>query len=148
MKKKILILAILSSCLFAEFQITPEFGGNIGVYNSQSLTYGAYTRIWFGVDKFVFAPQVRAEFTQDYTNIKGGLILGGEATDFLTPYIGASYSYFSQKYKNSFDLEAGLMFFLPFFSIGIYGNWGMTERTDNNSTKHIFGGGVSLGIPF
>ncbi|GAA7257503.1 hypothetical protein HpCK38_15120 [Helicobacter pylori] len=146
--KKILAILVLCSSLFGELQITPEFGGNIGVNNNQNLTYGAYTRVWFGIDKFVFAPQVRAEFTQDYTNIKGGFILGGEATDFLTPYIGASYSYFSQKYKNSFDIEAGLMFFLPFFSIGIYGDWGMSKLKIINKTEHIFGGGLSIGIPF
>lgn len=146
--KKLLAIALFPIFLLAEIQITPEFGGNVGINNAQNLTYGAYTRLWLGVDDFVIAPQVRYEFNQEYSNIKGGVIIGGEATDFLTPYIGVSYSYFSQLYKNSFDIEAGLVFFVPFFSIGIYGNWGMTERTDNNSTKHIFGGGVSLGIPF
>ena len=145
MKK--IALSVLPLLLFGEIQITPEFGGNVGINNSQNLTYGAYTRLWLGVDKFVIAPQVRYEFNEEYSNIKGGLIIGGEATSYLTPYIGASYSYFSQKYKNSFDIEAGLVFFLPYFSIGIYGDWGMTERTDNNYTKHIFGGGISLGIP-
>lgn len=144
------ISLFVASCLIAwgQIQITPEFGGNVGINDDQNLTYGAYARLWLGVDDFVLAPQVRWELNQDYSNIKAGLIIGGEATSFLTPYIGASYSSFSKIFEDSFDVEAGIVFFMPFTSIGIYGNWGLAKEIDSQKNRNVFGGGVSFGIVF
>lgn len=146
--KKIICLTLSCFLAWGQIQITPEIGANVGINDEQNLTYGAYGRLWLGVNDFVLAPQVRWELNQEYSNIKAGLIIGGEATSFLTPYIGASYSNFSKIYEDSFDVEAGIVFFMPFTSIGIYGNWGLAKEINSQKNSNVFGGGVSFGIVF
>lgn len=149
MKKiNIFICSVICSIAFAKdyLEITPEIGVITGInyLNQIDFKNGAYGRLWFVKNSFAFAPSFKWEESKT-TNFKTGFLIGGEVKDFVILYGGANYSYRKTNFidKNGFGAEIGSVFFMPYFSIGIF-----LDYSYHRESNHIFGGGLSFGIPF
>lgn len=163
-KKLTLASALFASSVFGvglgNFQITPEFGGNISWQDTKTtnFTYGGYTRLWLGVSRVVFAPQVKYDVMKqksgynDYANLQVGGLLGFEVPVLpLTIYAGGSWSrFFSIGLEDTAAVNYGIKMdvpFIPFLTIGIDGVWQAPKMADGNrySMSRI---GMTLGLAF
>ncbi len=129
--------------------ISPEVGGMVGTtfdnvssWNfNDHLTYGAYGRLWLKPGSFRIAPFVKWEnitgFSKDNAlnvvlngndrnnNIQYGAVVGFEFF-WLTPYVGAAYSQFTNgAISNTWALNYGLKVKIPVIplAVGIDASW-------------------------
>lgn len=120
----------------AGVEISPEFGVVVGKtqysadsYKKDTMSYGGFGRIWFGLFDFVIAPQVKYDinkssniFEKDFTNIQYGLSAGyniGLVVARITPYVGVNYSNFNKYFKNTTSYNAGLKLKIDFIPISL-----------------------------
>ena len=149
MKKFFYFLILASSVTFSKdyIQLIPEAGINTAInydFNDFGFNYGGYLKFLIAKNSFVGGVQTRFE----NPNLKAGILLGGEIKDFVVLYGGLNYSHlFNKTGGNGFGAEIGASFYpAPYFSLGIYIDY--TINKVNLSNAHIFGGGITIGIPF
>ena len=172
LKKIALSLSLLSSLSYGiglgNYQVTPEIGASGGKsYWSNKFesndynVYGGYARVWLGMSRVVLAPQVKITKMKDgsifkssgsVTNNQYGLLLGYEVPILpLTPYVGASYSTFS----NSAFLDDAVAFnygikidvpIIPFLTIGIDASYQKPKYkgSDFSEKMHTIQGTIGL----
>lgn len=155
--KRILIFSLITAnlCIAKNYlEITPEIGintgGNYNVSNTDlNFNYGGYARLYFIKNSFVIAPNFRWQEDLEKTNLKGGLILGGEIKEFAVIYGGVNYSHYTKEFEDGFSIEVGTNFFVSrFFSMGFWLDYSLHKTIATHANNHIFGGGISMGIPF
>lgn len=123
MKKIILVSLLCISSVFgikiASFELTPEVGAGVqrvNVNGNANNYWSAYGRVWVGALDLVVVPQVRYTqmnnaFTGDFSNTQYGISLGYTFDAVVlraTPFVGASFSQFSEYYEDTFSYNAGL----------------------------------------
>ena len=162
-KKLTLASALFASSVFGvglgNFQITPEFGGNISWQDTTdtTFTYGGYTRLWLGVSRVVIAPQVKYDVMKqknsgNYANLQVGGLLGFEVPVLpLTIYAGGSWSrFFSVALEDTAAVNYGIKMdvpFIPFLTIGVDGVWQAPKMADGKR-YNMNRVGLTLGLAF
>ncbi|PAF47490.1 hypothetical protein BKH46_03370 [Helicobacter sp. 12S02634-8] len=167
MKKMALAVMMSGASLFGiglgNYQITPEIGANLSYQNNDNrFTYGGYARVWLGVSRVVFAPQFKYDVASSvgksdkssYSNTQWGGLVGFEIPILpLTPYIGASYSHFSNiglhdtaSFNYGIKIDVPL---IPFLTIGIDGTYQKPKIFGSNGARFEFNRiGATIGLAF
>lgn len=188
MKKKIIAMLMACSSVFAFdlgiFTLDIEAGGLFNytqvkadangetLKNTKHLTYGAYGRVWLGAAGFMIAPQVKWDYLKSDLKLTGGQTLDFKLQNFqyggvigyripfinLTPYVGVSYSQFTEnkifnyELDNTYAINFGAMWKIPFvpLSIGFDGSYQKPKFKSNGDIKdmEILTLGATVGLIF
>lgn len=167
--KKLAALALLCSMAtssfaigIGNFKINPELGASFGgsTYGGvERGSVGGYARVWLFGDGLTIAPMYKYTYTfhpdsdihnVGYSNHQAGGLVGYRIFRF-TPYVGASYSGFSDVgFADTTALNYGIYFDIPVvpLSIGIDATWQNPKimGTDSRSSQHQFA--LTLGLIF
>lgn len=162
--KKLVAVALLCglvSSSFAigigEFKINPEAGISYGVATpSNTSALGGYARVWLFGDGLTIAPNVKYNYmfgkgdNKGWSNVQAGGLIGYRIFRF-TPYVGASYSGFSNAgYADTTALNYGIYFDIPIlpFSVGLDASWQQPKvlGTDVRQSQHQIA--LTLGLIF
>ncbi len=153
--------------------VSPEVGGMIGtsfdnakgfnINSDTNLTYGAFARLWLKPGSFRVAPFVKweniseASFANHFkdiitnedsrnNNMQYGVLLGLEFF-YLTPYVGAAYSHFTDThFSSTWALNYGLKFKIPILplAIGIDASWQKPKLSGVEIEMHRVSATLSL----
>lgn len=163
LKKVAMTFMLGASTLFGfgigNYQITPEFGGNISYQDTTNttFTYGGYARVWLGVSRVVIAPQVKYDVMYqkrggNYDNLQAGGLLGFEVPVLpLTLYVGGSWStFYSVNLDDTAAFNYGIKMdvpLIPFLTIGIDGVY-QAPKIAGGSRLTMNRIGLTIGLAF
>lgn len=161
--KKLAAFALLCSMIsssfaigIGNFKINPEAGASFGLEARKQALVGGYARIWLFGDGLTIAPMVKYNYmfgegdNKGWSNVQAGGLVGYRIFRF-TPYIGASYSGFSNAgYADTTALNYGIYFDIPIvpISVGIDASWQNPKiiGIDSRSSQHQVA--LTLGLIF
>ncbi len=155
--------------------ISPEIGGMVGtsfdkvkdlkINSDTTFTYGAFARLWLKPGSFRIAPFVKWENISEsnFNNIVGNVIQGnydynrnnnlqygvllGLEFFYITPYVGAAYSHFTDTHLSStWALNYGLKIKIPVIplAVGVDASWQKPKLGDVEIDMHRVSATLSL----